>query len=504
MASKILTIIIFSFSFYNYDFRLNEVASFFRGFVPFLPNGDLPIISLTFLVSLFAVSVLSGLLMDAWLIKGNLKPKKIAEFLIVFVAAIGVMQFLHMAMVMPTVLRQSKTLPKLKLINKTVANQKPDIYYIVLDRYTSNTVLKEQFKFDNSDFTNSLRQKGFTVKDNATSNYPVTSISISSTINAKYTNEEVEPFKKQSLQSRTLYHNLIQQSVVAKTLKQNGYKFYQIGANYDATNNAPLADENLAFDYQIQIFGWKKNLRPFEVSEFTKSPFRQLFKVSLSWWPFKTVEKDKVKFVGDQLASLNNLADQSGGGRFIFAHILMPHDPFVFNKDGSISPFSATDNYSKTVQNKYLDQLTYINKEMTKTINKIFKNSKGEAVILINSDEGAHPQDMYQTAFEMPVGLDYMSTTDMSTWPNNWLKMKFGILQAVYIPKATQDDMKNMASVNMFRIVLNRYLGYELSYLPNCNFGFSRGDKYEYNYKDITKLVQGTLNNQCAGYQSLN
>lgn len=502
MASKILTIIIFSFSFYNYDVRLNWVAPLFRGVLPFLPNTDLPIISPIFLISLFVISVLIGIALDVWLKKGKTNPKKVAEFLVVFIIAIGIMQFLHMAIVMPSVFRQSKTTASLESGQKSKPSQKPDVYYIVLDRYASNSILKSQFNFDNNQFLDTLRQNNFTVNDNATSNYPITAISISSTINAKYTNQEVATYKNQTIQSRTLYHNLIQQSAVTKAFVQNGYKFYQIGSDYDATNYAPLG-QNLSFSYQIQAGSYKKNLRTFEVSEFSKSPLRQLFKVTLGWWPFKSIEKDKVKFVGDQLDSLNYLANQPGGGRFIFAHILMPHDPFVFNKDGSISPYNATDNFGKSIKSKYLDQLQYINSEITKTVNTIINKSNGQAVILLNADEGAHPQDMNQTAFSLPVPLDYMEKSDMSTWPNDWLKMKFGILQAVHIPKASEGDLNHLASVNLFRIVLNQYLGYNLSYLPNCNFGFANGDTYEFNYKNITGLVQSSNNDKCSAYQSL-
>ena len=90
----------------------------------------------------------------------------------------------------------------------------------------------------------------------------------------------------------------------------------------------------------------------------------------------------------------------------------------------------------------------------------------------------------------------------MNTWSEKWLKMKFGILQATYIPKASQQDVQNLSSVNMFRIILNSYLGYNLEYLPNCNFGFNRGDKYEYDYSDITKKLQPNASLKCQQYQS--
>ncbi len=47
---------------------------------------------------------------------------------------------------------------------------KPDIYYIVFDRYTNGEVLKSQLSYNNDAFINKLRLAGFFVDDNAKSN----------------------------------------------------------------------------------------------------------------------------------------------------------------------------------------------------------------------------------------------------------------------------------------------------------------------------------------------
>jgi hypothetical protein len=430
-------------------------------------------------------------------------PHKFAEFLLVVVAVIGIWQIIHLFTILPTISKQSKSQPiSLGKANKLTPGR-PDIYYIVLDRYTNETVLKDQFAYDNSNFINNLRQMNFNVSQNAYSNYPVTSMSISSTLNANYTNNIVSKYKDNQIQSRTLYHNLIRQSSVAKALKDNGYKFYQIGADYSASSKAPMADFDLTSSNSISVFNRPpRKLSPFEYMEFNKSLYRQLFKVSLNWWPFKSIEKDKVKMVGEQLTALNSLASQKSGGKFVFAHILVPHHPYVFNSDGSISQFQTSDNYGTTIKTKYLNQLQYINTEMSKTIKKIMDSTNGQAVIILNADEGTYPQEMNSDAFDLAAPLDYMSKTDMNTWSEKWLKMKFGILQAAYIPKASQQDVQNLSSVNVFRVILNSYLGYNLEYLPNCNFGFNRGDRYEYDYSDITKKLQPNADLKCQQYQS--
>lgn len=507
-VSKLLTVVALAFSMTNYDGRLNSISGFFRGLIPILPASDLPIISIFYFISLVVIAVAIGLLLDKFLKQKKREhfSSRISEFILVVIAVIGFWQLYHFLAIIPSIYKESNvTAPTLKSNTKHVSQtEKPDIYYIILDRYTSSSVLKSQFGYDNSAFLDELKNLGFTVNDNAKSNYPLTSISISSTMNADYTNNVVSEFKNNTIQTRSLYNNLIRQSAVAKALKASGYKYYLIGSDYNASNKSQLADSDLSYSQSIKIFGLTKRLRSFEVTEFLKSPFHQLFKIESSWWPFKSTEKDKVKFVGDQLDLLNSFANsKSSGGKFVFVHILVPHEPFVFNADGSISDYPGTDNYGKTVKTKYLDNLKYISNEIGKSVNNIIKNTNGQAVVLINADEGPYPHELNATTFNPAANLDFIDKTDMAAWPSDWLQMKFGILQAVHIPKASESDLQNLSSVNLFRIVLNNYLGYKLDYLPNCNFGFNRGDIYEYNYHDITKQLQGQPNPQCSKYQSL-
>ncbi|MDP8957284.1 MAG: hypothetical protein M3N24_10080, partial [Actinomycetota bacterium] len=63
---------------------------------------------------------------------------------------------------------------------------KPDIYYIVLDRYGGWRTLKSEFKYDNRPFLNRLRKKGFFVADESRTNYPRTAQAIAATLDMRY------------------------------------------------------------------------------------------------------------------------------------------------------------------------------------------------------------------------------------------------------------------------------------------------------------------------------
>ncbi len=66
------------------------------------------------------------------------------------------------------------------------STSRPDIYYIILDAYGRADVLRNLMGYDNSEFLNSLRQRGFYVADCSQSNYAYTEFSLASSLNYDY------------------------------------------------------------------------------------------------------------------------------------------------------------------------------------------------------------------------------------------------------------------------------------------------------------------------------
>jgi hypothetical protein len=492
----------------GYDDRLQAVENIYRAVMPIKPADDAPLISLLFLLTLLAMTSCIGVMVTRLQRRHTqLSTENTVLGVMVMVGFVFLSQFMRIAHVYPHMLAESKVqAPSLGKPATKGDGQKPDIYYIVLDRYASDQTLQSQFNYQNP-FTNFLKTSNFQVNSNAYANYPYTPISISSTINAQYTDQLVVPYKDSDVQSRTLYHNLIRQSSVIKALKQNGYQYYSIGSSYGASNRAPLADRDYMWDHLITFFGHQKRLRGIEATEFLQSPFYRFGQVAVSWWPFKAQDHTQIDDVRDQLNNLTDLSKDSTGGHFVFAHFLVPHDPFYFNADGSFNAHPDTANDGKAVKQKYLGQVQFISDQMQGIVSNIQKSSGGKAVILFNADEGPYPQVMNQSFlkpnYENAVQEDGVVKGDMRAWPDDWLRMKFGILQAAYIPKATEADQQHLSSVNLFRIVLNRYLGYSLNYLPDCHYALSSGSQAEYNYGDITHTLLDTESPQCKQMENL-
>lgn len=510
--AKLISAIAFALLLVDYDSKLLSVTGLIRAFVPGMSSSDpLAYASIVYLALLVTVVLVIGLLSQRTVENlAKVQAKDVQLGMVILVGFLFLTPFMSLLDILPSMIRQGRAMPpEISVPTGGKITNKPDIYYIVLDRYTNASVLRDQFDYDNTPFTGYLRDKGFRVNDDAYSNYPYTAISMSSTLNAGYIDKLVAPYKKSEAQSRTLFHNSIWQSPVVKALKRAGYSYHVLGSEYGVSYKAPLADrEHIRMD-SLTIFNTTKKLRGSEGLEFQKGPYYRFAQIpQLSWWPVSSITVDNLDVTRQQLTSLEMItSDGSSGGRFIFAHILVPHDPFAFNADGSLSSNPSSDSVGKPIKQKYVGQVEFINDQMEKAVDGIMKQSKGEAVIMINADEGVYPWvmngDFKQASPETLVLGEGPDGKDMRQWSEEWLRMKFGILQAAYIPNASDDDMSHVSSVNLFRIVLNKYLGYDLPYLPDCQYGVTNGTQDLFNFADITGRFKDNADRSCQKYQSL-
>lgn len=377
---------------------------------------------------------------------------------------------------------------------------KPDIYYIVLDRYANQNVLKTQFNFDNGDFLNYLDKNGFTVNNDAHSNYPFTTMSISSTMNANYQSDIVQKFGGASEQTLEPFHDSIRYSSVIQSLKSAGYKFIQLGSWYEASNQAPLADQNHQPDGQLIILNHTFTLNDFAKNHLTNSWIGQIVSRGLNIGHFSVLGYSQISEADATLYKIQHLKDfasQSAGGRVIFAHFLIPHEPYLFNADGSYSTNPTSDSVGKPIKTKYTDQIKFINSQMKTVIDQINKSSSNQAIIVLQADEGAYPMQMNGQLNGQAIEEE-LSASDMRNWSDADLQMKYGVLAAYHIPKASAAQIQTSAdSVNVFRLIFNTYFDAKMDYLPKCYYAYPNGRAQSFVFADITKRLTGSDNSSC-------
>jgi hypothetical protein len=355
-------------------------------------------------------------------------------------------------------------------INLTQAEKKqlPDIYYIVPDSYAAPEIFSKYFGFDNSEFINKLTQKGFYVAEKATSNYPKTYASITSTLNMEYLDFLSIHTNSSDI---TVIDPYIKNGIVLQFLKSLGYKYYQLGSWWGPTQYNPNATKNFNLDLQNPL-----GLNGFQFMLIQSTMIDPIFN---NFFPQSVVTdsvEDKRRRILYQFETLPKVA-KLAGPKFVFTHILAPHGPNVFGKNCEFITQESL--YGRPDEESYVNQVSCINLKLEQTIDLILNNSSRPPIIYIQSDEGA--------AF----------LADQLTPSNNWksagktmLKKKFPVLSAYYFPNVTQSKLyPEITPVNAFRVIFNQYFKTNLPLLPDKNYILPDLD-HLYDFVDITDKLK--------------
>lgn len=299
----------------------------------------------------------------------------------------------------------------------------PNIYYIIPDEYAGFYSLKKYYDFENSGFKDFLLKRGFYVPEKSYSNYGMTRLSVSSSLNMDYINYKIPTGLEDEIGLKhILDNNLI------KIL--NAY-------DYETTivlNDWHIARGDLSKTDTAEIRNWTSVISPVKISN-----INILRSTILRYLLFEYLRDNKRQEIHQAFNFLGNFSKQMRKNpQFIYFHVLFPHSPFLFDKNGN--PCSLR-------QGNYLGQLKYTNILLERSVKTILENDKN-AIIIIQSDHGQ--RKLAET------------TKDKSVRYNNII--------AIYIPEKYRDKVKlyeSITPVNIFRVILNPILHLDLKILPD-------------------------------------
>jgi membrane-anchored protein YejM (alkaline phosphatase superfamily) len=172
-----------------------------------------------------------------------------------------------------------------------------------------------------------------------------------------------------------------------------------------------------------------------------------------------------------QFRSLTELRDEPGP-KFVFAHILLPHSPYVFRADGR--PVTGPEAGSEPESDLYAGQLAYTDSRIKETVEHLLAGPpEDEPIIIVQGDEGPYAR----------------KDVDWSGREAEYLQVRFGILNAMYLPGAEPGLVhSSITSVNTFRLVFANYFRANLPLLPDRSFTWPDND-HTYDFVDVTDLV---------------
>jgi len=385
--------------------------------------------------------------------------------------------------------------PAFSLKQDKAASSKPNVYYLVFDRYANADTLKNDYDFDNSKLLTSLTDQGFVVRRGAYSNYPFTMQSITSTLSMGYHTELGSQFKDDSTNFQTAfpYRTIFDDPPVAEAFKQQGYNYNQISSWWDFTRNIPAADDEPTRSFKLHILGKDYWLTDLQRDILYKSALSPLLNKGLTIGGTEiakySLNRSQQQNFDAEFAALKTLAKDSKNAaqpQFTFAHILSPHDPYIFDANCQKPTYdrNRTDvDIDETI--KYTNQVTCLNSHIEDVIASI-RSQDPSAVVIIQADEGPYPKQ-----FRGKLAPD--NYYDPINLPLQQMRQKFGVLAAYYMPGVDDETVEDSitGSVNVFRFVLSHYLGYDTPALPDCQF--TAGNKYTlYSYQQVTGKLKGT------------
>ncbi len=488
----------------SYDARFLSIEPTLQAITPGPKLSD-PIYSLIFILLIFLASYWAGRGV-AWVAaKRQWNTHSLIMAITIAIGSTFALQALPTIGKLATAWPQFFYKPPALAISKPPADSsKPDIYYIILDRYASPQVLKDQFGYDNADFLQFLNDNQFYVHTDSHQNYPYTAQSVASTMNADYNRDMIQKFSKSSTQTTIPYNETIRNSAVAQYLKSIGYQYTLVGNWYETSNSSPLANQTFQDQGLLTILNRTYTIDNFGKNDLLESPYwRTFFQPGLSLGQYKLYGYSNAggdQMTLNQIKALRKIASQPAGGKFVFTHMLIPHDPYFFNPDGSLNPYHDGDNNGQPIKQKYLGQVKYVNGQIMKIIDQIKQTSHGQAVILLQADEGPYPIDLNQENFDQDLIMGELANGSMLRWSDQDLKMKFGNLAAYYVPGATEADFAaGGTNVNAFRLVLNNLFGTNMPYLPDCYYAYPNGRAKPFLYQNINTRLTGQSNSVCAG-----
>ena len=334
-----------------------------------------------------------------------------------------------------------------------------DIYYLIFDRYPDAQTLRDHFGFDNRPFLRFLESNGFVVAPGARANYQNTHLSLASSLNLEY----LDGLRKQAGgATRDLgpAFRALGRSTVAQLLKRAGYRYVHIGSWWSPTSESPIADVNV---------------RNAPMSEFTRTFYASTALLPLLRRGYiAEADRDAVQR-GTALRELSSFHEAVGisGPKFVFAHFLLPHPPYVFDRDGARVPSQQRAGNKRA----FLEQLRFTNARIRHIVERVLEGSR-DPIVILQADEGPYPR---------------LTTKIPGAWasrPDGELRVKYGIFSAFHLPGANESIYPTVSPVNAFRIVFNRYFGTRLALLRDESYA-SRGPNDVYTFVPLGDRVRG-------------
>jgi hypothetical protein len=336
---------------------------------------------------------------------------------------------------------------------------RPDVFFVILDGYGRADVLLDKYRFDNSQFLAALERRGFLVVPASAANYAQTHLSVAASLNMGYL-DVLPAALGRDTNTRLPLLGMIANNRAAAAFRQAGYRYVTLSTGYLDT---ALARADLAY-------AGSPSLSHFALAVLSRTP--------LAAWPALQYgfHRRRIEQAFDRLAT------PSAGPTFLFAHFTVPHHPFVYGRNGAPvtpgRPFSFADDVAYYRANSetraeyresYAAQVDYVNRRTLRAIDALLDRRRQPPVIVLQGDHGP------SVDWSDPAQVDPAE--------------RMPILNACLLPGVERARLPSTLSpLNTMRLLAGAYAGADTPLLPDRSYYSSWQRPYA--FRDVTALVQ--------------
>lgn len=310
--------------------------------------------------------------------------------------------------------------------------REPDIYYLVIDEAAGFDVIREYWKDERvNQYEEYYRDQGFFIASQSRSSSVYSLYEMASRLNFQYSEKDKD--------NRLGLMEEISQNKVMQSLRERGYTtivFDQAKGPLAYPSKTPIVadysfgDESTSEQYEGQ------RLNEFSKMVFELTMLRPLLEAEDTYDPMILAHRDNVLSAFDRIANLDDIPSP----KFVYAHLLVTHMPFLFKEDGRLNEMDAFHDW-----NYYLDNYFFMQNKLQEVVDHLLSDADPESlpVIIIQSDHGIR-------------NIPYGSGT-LENYPE---KYKTHILNLFFLPDVDYSSLKDdMDPVETFPLLFEFYFG---------------------------------------------
>ena len=329
----------------------------------------------------------------------------------------------------------------------------PDVYYVIMDAYTSNRYLAQHWGYDNFGFTDALEERECVVALDSESNHSSTLASLASSLNMRYLQEGENPFLDPTGQMYA--RQLIADNEVARQLKMRGYTYLWVMSGYDIPST--ISDQNIDFYVNgPQRFGSGElasdphtgnvSFIPifFNTTMLRGLPIVDAIAAAAEPPPtnpdnprLSLFDNDRARLTWREAERIAEMPEAT----FTVIHLMLPHAPVRFDREGEDLFGDVFTPSISDPESAFFNQLEFVNNRTLEMVDTIQKKSSVPPIIIIQGDHGSN--------LGVPLYTDSLG---------NQYTPYFEIMNAYCFPNGGNSVIyPSISPVNSFRVMFNTY-----------------------------------------------